>query len=242
MHHPHANRASGVRTTVLVVVAMLAASCGGDSGSTEADGAGFVVQGEQSVDLDTATTTTAAATEEGAGGAAEGGDGSSAAPSFDETESTIPTNEEEDADGEFFDAVGGFMQCLSTEGYGFIGIPSRDLDETAPVNDPGYIDALTGCAASTQIVDKMEAAEDTSSLSPEEIEESNRAFGVFVDCLKGLGWIIPPLTPDENGVLRTPYIEIARSWTPPDGTSILGDGTIETDDFVDCGFSQTELS
>jgi hypothetical protein len=110
MHHPHANRASGVRTTVLVVVAMLAASCGGDSGSTEADGAGFVVQGEQSVDLDTATTTTAAATEEGAGGAAEGGDGSSAAPSFDETESTIPTNEEEDADGEFFDAVGGFMQ------------------------------------------------------------------------------------------------------------------------------------
>ncbi len=223
--------------SVLVALVVFAAACGGSENDTASDDAGFVVQGEQNVDLASTTTTVASAGEEGAGGAGEG----SGVPTFDETESTIPTGEEDDPDGEFFDSVGDFMSCLTSEGYGFLGIPSEDLDETAPVNDPGYIDALRGCAASSQIVDKMQAAEDTSDLTAEEIEESNRAFTQFVDCLKGLGWVIPPLTPDENGVLQTPYFEIARSWVPPDGTSILGDGTIDTNDFVECGFAQDAL-
>ena len=162
-------------------------------------------------------------------------------PTFDETEDTIPTDEEEDPDSEFFEAVGDFMACLTTEGYGFIGIPNDD-DPTAPVNDPGYLEALGGCAASTQILSKMEAAEDTSNLTALEIEESNRLFGEFVDCLKGRGWTIPDPTPDENGVLQPPYIEIARDWIPPDGTSIIDDDSFNTDDFAECGLSPDTLN
>jgi hypothetical protein len=223
----------------VAVLGFFAAACGGGSDTeSAAAGPGFVLQGEQTIDIETPTTTTAAVFEATAPGAAE----SAGAPTFDETESTLPTNEEDDPDGEFFDSVGDFMSCLTTEGYSFLGIPSQDLEPTAPVNDPGYIDALTGCAASSQIVTKMRAAEDTSDMTAEEIETSNREFTIFVDCLKGRGWTIPDPTPDENGVLQPPYVEIAQTWTPPDGASILADGSVNTDDFTECGFTRDALN
>ena len=122
-----------------------------------------------------------------------------------------------------------------------MGIPDGG-DETSPVNDPGYGEALGGCAASTQIITKMDAAEDTSNLTAAEIEETNRAFTDFVDCLKGRGWDIPAPTPDQNGVLQPAYVEIAQTWVPPNGTSILADGSIETDDFAECGFTPDTLN
>lgn len=219
------------RVVIVAALGVLAAACGGGSGD---DGAAeppdFVVQGERSVELE--TTVPAIPSDQAQAGAGEAG----GVPTFDETESTIPTGDEEDPDAEFFDAVGDFMACLSTEGYTFMGIPDGG-DETAPVNDPSYGEALGGCAASTQIVTKMTAAEDTSGLTAAEIEESNRAFTDFVDCLKGRGWDIPTPTPDENGVLQPAYVEIAQTWVPPDGTSIMTDGSIETDDFAECGFT-----
>ena len=140
------------------------------------------------------------------------------------------------ADGEFFDSVGEFFQCLTTEGYGFLGLPN-DGDEADPVNDPGYGQALGSCAASTQIVNKMQASQDNSDLTAEEIEEQNRGFGAFVDCLTGRGWTIPPLTPDEDGVLQPSYIEMVQTWETPEGAAIVGDGGLQVDDFVGCGFN-----
>jgi len=232
------NRRTTMRlAAVVLALGLLAAACGSSSDESTADAgdSGFVFQGEQVID-GAITTTVPPAPDDGVAGAGEGG----SAPTFDQTDDTVPTNDEDDADGEFFDAVGGFMSCLTTEGYAFLGVPDGE-DETAPVNDPGYIEALRGCAAATQIVDKMQAAEDTSNLSTEEIEESNRQFTLFVDCLKGKGWEIPPLSPDENGVLQTPYIEIARSWTTPDGSSLLDDDSLNTGDFAACGFTQDSL-
>lgn len=238
MSHPDRRHRPAFGAALAALCVFAAACGGGDDAVQVADGADFEVQGERVVELDESATppTTIANVAAGAGEAANASAPEPTTPSFDETESTIPTNDDESAEEEFFDAVGDFMACLSTDGYRFIGLPNEAADETDPVNDPGYLEALQSCAASTRILDKMDAAEDTSDLSAEEIEETNRQFTEFVDCLVGRGWTIPPLTPDENGVLQTPYVQIAQTWIPPDGTSILGDGTIDTDDFTECGF------
>ena len=52
----------------------------------------------------------------------------------------------------------------------------------------------------------------------------------------------PDPTPDENGVLQPPYVEIARDWRTPDGDPLLSDGSIQTDDFAECGLTQDALS
>ena len=213
-------------------LALLASACGSadESVATEGSaGAGFVVQGEEALP-DGVTAPTSEAPDESAGRAAE-----AATLEFDVTESTLPQDDEEDPDSEFFAALGDFQACLGTDGYRFIGLPTEG-DPTEPVNDPGYVDALIECAALTQIVAKMEAAEDTSTLTAEEIESQNRDFTLFVDCMVGRGWTIPEPTPDQNGVLQPGYAELAETWIPPDGGSLLSDEDLNADDFLECGF------
>jgi hypothetical protein len=215
----------GIRTaSVALVMTTAATACGGGS-SSEAS-APIIVQDQPDIVIETTSTTIGVTPID-----AE----IPAVPQFDTTDDGIP-DEEEDPDGEFFDSVGDFFQCLTTEGYDFIGIPNGG-DEADPVNDPSYGQALGSCAASTQIIAKMQAADDTSDLTAEEIEEQNRNFTIFVDCLTGRGWTIPPLTPDENGVLQPPYVELAQTWQTPDGGSIVGDGELQADDLTGCGFN-----
>ena len=211
----------------LFVFPLFAAACGGSGDDTETGAPNFVVQGEQTLD-DEITTTTEAPADFGATGASEAG---GEAPAFDETSDTIPDGEEETPEGEFFDAVGVFMQCLNVSGFGFLGIPNDDPEN--PANDEGYRDALSDCAARSEIVSKMTAAEDTSRFSAEEIEERNRGFVEFTDCLKGRGWKTPSLSPDENGSIIPGYAEMAQAFEGPDGSGLI-DGQVN-DDFADCG-------
>lgn len=228
-------------STAFVVAALFAAACGGGDSDTEAGGQNlvddFVIQGDETLDPDATTTTTEAPVEGGAG-ASETDDGDDGGPAFDETEDTIPDGEEQSPEGEFFDSVGVFMSCLETEGYGFIGIPNGG-DVSEPVNDPGYTSALGTCAAKSEIQATMAAAQDTSRFTAEEIEERNRGFVDFVDCLRGRGWIIPELTPDENGSLQPPYIDMARLWEGPDGSGLI-DGEVN-DDFAGCGATPDQI-
>ncbi|MEM7140020.1 MAG: hypothetical protein AAF548_03245 [Actinomycetota bacterium] len=216
---------------LIVPFVLVAAACGdgGDDAATEDPVSDFVVQEEDSIDLGDATTTTTEPVD-AAGGASE----SAGQPTFDETTDTIPDGEEEDADGEFFDAVGEFFQCLTAEGFGWLGLPNSDGDPSLPQNDPGYREALGTCAAQTQIVDAMNAAEDSSRFTAEEIEERNRGVAAFVDCLIGRGWTIPPLTPDENGYLLPEYFDLARTWLTPEGDTVLSQEGLSIDDFDDC--------
>lgn len=226
----------------LLAVTLFAAACGGGEADTDAGEPDklddFVIQGDETLDAD-ATTTTTEASAEGGGGASETDDGDVGRPDFDETENTIPDGEEQTPEGEFFDSVGVFMSCLDTEGYGFIGIPNGG-DVSEPVNDPGYLSALGTCAAKSEIQATMAAAQDTSRFTAEEIEERNRGFVEFVDCLRGRGWIIPELTPDENGSLQPPYIDMARLWVGPDGSGLI-DGEVN-DDFAGCGVTQDRIN
>jgi hypothetical protein len=228
----------------LLPIALFAAACGGGSetGTANTPAANdFVIQGDDVLDDAQLPPEETGPDEEQSGGASES-EGPADPPEFDVTEDTLPVGEEEDADSVFFEAVGEFTQCLTVEGYDFIGIPNEDLPATDPVNDPGYLDSLGQCAASSQIISKMAAAEDTSSLTAEEIETQNREFNVFVDCLTGRGWTIPTPTPDENGVLQPPYVELAQTWVPPDGTGLLDGGEFNTDDFGECGFNSNQLN
>ncbi|MEM7140019.1 MAG: hypothetical protein AAF548_03240 [Actinomycetota bacterium] len=206
----------------VVAVTVLAAACGGGGDDTEAgDEPGFVLQDEGSVDLDSATTTTEAADDTASAGASEG-DGQ---PTFDETSDTIPTDEEEDAGvGNLFVALSSFTSCLEVEGYEFIGQPSQDREPTDPVNDPGYIEALSTCAATSNIAQAFQEFQTASdNLSPEEIEERNRQLVFWIDCMEGRGWIIGEPSVDAKGLQQPTDL------TPPDGESVLG-----SDDLQEC--------
>ncbi len=215
----------------MAALAVTTAACGG--GSENADAAdGEVITGKLvdqngiELDADAVTTTTGSATADAGGGAAEGGDPGA-------TEDTIP-QEEQTADEVFFDSVGTFMSCMDVEVGGFIGLPdsfadAASGDQSQPVNQPAYLDALQSCAARSNIINTMQAAEDSSRFTPEEIEERNRNFIAFRDCLIGRGWSIPEPSPDENGLLFHSYMEAARDWAAPEGQSIL-----DTDDLGEC--------
>lgn len=225
-------RTAARTAAVVAALSLISAACGGGSESADAGDGDEVITGElvdQSgieLDADAVTTTTEANTADAGGGAAESGDAGA-------TEDTIP-QEEQTADEAFFDSVGTFMSCMDAEAGGFIGLPESFTDpgsgdQTKPVNQPAYLEALQSCAARSDIINTMQAAEDSSRFTPEEIEERNRNFIAFRECLIGRGWSIPEPSPDENGLLFHSYVEAAQQWQAPAGQSIL-----DSDDLGEC--------
>ena len=59
-------------------------------------------------------------------------------------------------------------------------------------------------------------------LDPDEIREQNEEFIELTECLRGRGWQIGDLAPDENGLLN------------PGGEFSSPDGTIDTDEIRTC--------
>lgn len=232
---------------VIVAAAILASACG--AGDTET--AGDVVlrtYGDIPIDADTVvapTTTTAAAetsptTEQPSAtgaddeqvGAADATDTEpdEVADVVETTTSTTLPQQEQSAGEALFEAIAVFQSCLDAEGYEFIGIPFTDnTDPEAPVNQQPYIDALVNCAARSQVQERLaEADEAQADLTPEEIEEQNRGYVAFRDCMIGRGWTIPEPTPDENGLLF-PGFAATTQWQGPPGEDIA-----QTDDVGEC--------
>lgn len=219
--------------SLVAVLALVVSACGGGDADSGSAGPDFVVQGSQSLDTsDFATTTTAPAG--GAGGASEGGTGAGAG---EETESpdgdgdgtagttTLPQNEvsQEEAVDDMFTAMRTFNSCLEDEGTTFLGDP-RGAAPDDPASAPEYLEALTKCAAVSQIQDAMASLDlGSEGKTPEEIEEQNRGLVGFVDCLKGRGWDPAPLEPDENGLLQVGDLGA------PDGENLF-----DSNDMDDC--------
>ena len=67
-----------------------------------------------------------------------------------------------------------------------------------------------------------------ADLSPEEIEEQNRSFLAFRECLVGRGWVIPEPVPNENGLLFG-GVQETQQWEPPAGETL-----IDSDDIAEC--------
>ena len=103
-------------------------------------------------------------------------------------------------------------------------MPDVDAGAEAPQNQPDYINALVLCNGRTNIASVFqEFVTSRSNLGPDEIRQQNENFIALVDCLRGRGWQIAELTPDENGLL-----------SPEVGGFASADGDVDTGQIRDC--------
>ncbi len=136
---------------------------------------------------------------------------------------TIPIEEDEVNPGiKLMDSLDGFNSCLSSEGWSFIGIPNQEAGPEEPVNNPEYIQALILCNSRTGIGEAFQEFQTSrSEMDPEEIREQNEQTIRLGDCLRGKGWSVGELTPNEDGLLNPTEFQ-----SP--------DGDIDTNDIRDC--------
>ena len=136
---------------------------------------------------------------------------------------TIPIEEDEVNPGiKLMDSLDGFNSCLSSEGWSFIGIPNQEAGPEEPVNNPEYIQALILCNSRTGIGEAFQEFQSSrSEMDPDEIREQNEQTIRLGDCLRGKGWSVGELTPNEDGLLNPTEFQ-----SP--------DGDIDTNDIRDC--------
>ena len=136
---------------------------------------------------------------------------------------TIPIEEEEVNPGvKMMDALDGFNSCLSSEGWSFIGIPNQAAGPEDPSNNPEYIQALILCNSRTGVGEAFQEFQASrSEMDPDEIREQNEQTIRLGDCLRGKGWSVGELTPNEDGLLNPTEFQ-----SP--------DGDIDTNDIRDC--------
>lgn len=161
--------------------------------------------------------TTATPTSDGSGDAAASPDAT--APT------TLPVAEaEEDELDSLLNSLTVFNDCLSADGFEFIGAPGID-GATADQFEEPYLASLGKCATASNVVEALEnfgAAQENRT--PEEIAAFNFGLPVFRDCMIGRGWTVGELVPDERGALT-----FGNALTPPAGTDGFG-----TDDVAEC--------
>ncbi|MFT5202876.1 MAG: hypothetical protein ACI9C1_002273 [Candidatus Aldehydirespiratoraceae bacterium] len=212
--------------SIALVTIIMAASCGGGSES-ETTNPPFVEQGASTLADDADVPTDSAAPGDAAGGASESDEpaGDAGDPDSVETEDTIPQNEDDTpAVANLFSSMGVFQSCLEDEGHAFIGQPDAELEASDPVNDSAYIEALTHCAAVSDIQASFTAMQSESdSLDAEGIEERNRQLIHWMDCMEGRGWTFSGVSADARGLNQPSGME------GPDGASFL-----DSDDMGEC--------
>ena len=137
---------------------------------------------------------------------------------------TIPLAEEDVHPGvKLLGALDEFNECLASEGHEWIGFPDPTQGPEAPVNQPGYLEALQLCNSRTGISDAYQDYQTSrSDLAPDVIRQENEDFLDLVDCLRGLGWQISDLRPDADG-----FLQAGDEFAGPDGGFV-------TDDIRDC--------
>jgi hypothetical protein len=114
--------------------------------------------------------------------------------------STIPLAKQ-DPTTALFSAIGVFQSCLTGMGQSFIGIPNGG-DPSSPVNNPAYIKALSTCAAKSNILQALKAAQSAQdNLTPAQVKAENKAYLRWRTCMISRGWKIPEPTPDQKGLL-----------------------------------------
>ena len=131
-------------------------------------------------------------------------------------------------------------QCIYTTltgfSYYYLGVgaeigydAANGYPNSIPVNQQPYIDALVACAARSQIQERLaEADAAQADLTAEEVENQNRQFIAFRDCMVGRGWGIPEPVPNEQGLLFGGFASTA-SWVAPPGESLT-----TSDDLGEC--------
>ncbi len=130
-----------------------------------------------------------------------GSDGSDTGDGAEESTETVPQNvDDRPPEVKLFEAFGKFRGCLEDRGY---GIEGDLLDPNNPAyQDPDYTEAVSTCAARTDIVAILQEVQATrSSLTPEEVAARNEVFTALRDCLEARGWTVETST-SEIGLLE----------------------------------------
>jgi hypothetical protein len=149
---------------------------------------------------------------------ASGGGGSSRTASVT---TTIPLAQDQDPTSALFDALAKFRGCLDGLGVKFIGAPDA-ANPDSPTNDSEYVSALGTCASRSNIVQALQAAQSANdNLTPEEIEERNKAYLKWRTCMIGRGWKIAEPEPDEKGRLFSFGSDASSRIEAPPGKDIL---------------------
>jgi hypothetical protein len=151
-----------------------------------------------------------------------GSSGASGANTSD-TSDTIPLAQE-DPTTKLFTAFNTFQSCLKGLGVKFIGAPNQS-DPNSPTNDPTYIKNLSTCAAKSNILQALKDAQSyQDNLTPAQIEQQNKGYLAWRDCMIGRGWGIPEPKPDAKGRLFSFGAGAngqGPNFVPPPGQDIL---------------------
>jgi hypothetical protein len=227
--HASSPRRALVGFAVLASVALLATACGGGGGDGDARvleagqvdiklPAGYKVEGKKIIqprDVSTAPPSTTQ-TLPGEGGATP----TTAAGGVPIKKSGNPTQD-------LLKSFGKFRDCLNDLNVKFIGAPDPNNPQS-PTNDPDYIESLSTCAARSNIVQALQAAQaEQDTLSPKEIKRRNESYLKWRDCMIDLGWNIPKPTPDEKGRLFAFGQNSGPQIEPPPGKDLFNSKDIE---------------
>ena len=150
--------------------------------------------------------------------------------------STIPLAQQNPISA-LFTSLSTFQSCLQGLGVSFVGIPNSG-DPSSPANNPQYVKNLTTCAAQSNILQSLKAAQTAQeNLTTAQIHTENTEYLKWRTCMIGRGWGIPAPTPNAQGLLFSFGSPGAGAggggggsvpnFTPPAGKSILSSNDME---------------
>ena len=127
-----------------------------------------------------------------------------------------------------FTAIGVFQSCLAGMGVTFIGVPNGK-DPNSPANSPAYIKSLTTCAAKSNIVQALKAAQSAQdNLTLAQIKTENKDYLKWRTCMIARGWGIPPPRPNSKGLLFSfGGSGGTAQFKPPPGQSLLSSSDVQ---------------
>ena len=141
--------------------------------------------------------------------------------------SSIPLDNKSDPTSDLLGAFAKFRGCLGDLGVKFIGAPDA-TNPNSPTNNPEYIKNLGTCAARSNIVQVLKAAQSSEeNLTPAEIKQRNKGYLKWRQCMVDRGWNIPKPTPDAKGRLFSFGSGSTPQLKPPAGKDAFTSKDIE---------------
>jgi hypothetical protein len=221
----------------LASVALLATACGGgsdsdprvlDAGQVDIKlPAGYKVEGKRIIaprDVQANTTKTPAA---GSASPSSTLPGQTDATTPTTAKSSVPLKSSGNATADLLKAFGKFRDCLNDLNVKFIGAPDASNPQS-PTNDPDYIKSLSTCAARSNIIQALQAAQaEEETLTPKQIKDRNEGYLVWRQCMLKRGWDIPKPTPDAKGRLFSFSSGSGPQIKPPPGKDLFSSKDIE---------------
>ena len=114
----------------------------------------------------------------------------------------------------------------------FIGAPDPK-HPNSPANDPNYLKNLTTCAAQSHILQALKDFQTAqNNMTPAQIQQENKGYLAWRNCMIGRGWQIPEPKPDAQGRLFS--FNVSGGGGGPQLTPPPGQDPLTSNDIRDC--------